>query len=52
VQEEGNTKPSLVATLLSNRSDVEGLDFEEVVKWIAGTMYNGQSVGSLKKILP
>ncbi|KAJ7886134.1 cytochrome P450 [Mycena olivaceomarginata] len=38
--EEGNTKPSLVATLLSNRSDVEGLDFEEVVKWIAGTMYN------------
>ncbi|KAF7330971.1 Cytochrome P450 [Mycena venus] len=37
--EAGNTKPSLVSTLLSNRSDVEGLDFEEIVKWTAGTMY-------------
>ncbi|KAJ7491785.1 cytochrome P450 [Mycena galericulata] len=32
-------KPSLVATLLSNRDDVEGLDYEEIVKWTAGTMY-------------
>ncbi|KAJ7159322.1 cytochrome P450 [Mycena crocata] len=37
--EAGTAKPSLVAHLLSDRSDVEGLDFEHVVKWTAGTMY-------------
>ncbi|KAJ7784872.1 cytochrome P450 [Mycena maculata] len=33
-------RPSLVASLLSDRSDVEGLDFEEILKWAASTMYD------------
>ncbi|KAJ7149461.1 cytochrome P450 [Mycena crocata] len=46
--ENGTAKPSLVTHLLSDRSDVEGLDFEHVVKWTAGTMYGGDwhGVGS------
>ncbi|KAF8173756.1 cytochrome P450 [Mycena galopus ATCC 62051] len=42
--EASSTKPSLVATLLSNKSHVEGLDFEEIVKWTAGTMYDANLV--------
>jgi hypothetical protein len=38
-QEAGTSKPSLVRNLLSNPIDVEGLDFEDVVAWTAGTMY-------------
>ncbi|KAJ7088517.1 cytochrome P450 [Mycena belliarum] len=36
---KGTAKPSLVSHLLSNRSDVEGLDFENILAWAAGTMY-------------
>ncbi|KAJ6574424.1 cytochrome P450 [Mycena capillaripes] len=39
----GTAKPSMVSTLLWNRTDVEGLYFEDVVKWTAGTMYNAGS---------
>ncbi|KAJ7232683.1 cytochrome P450, partial [Mycena rebaudengoi] len=37
--EAGTAKPSLVRNLLSNPIDVEGLDFEDVIAWTAGTMY-------------
>ncbi|KAJ7060803.1 cytochrome P450 [Mycena amicta] len=37
--ESGTASPSLVSHLLSNRTEVDGLDYDELVKWSAGTMY-------------
>ncbi|KAJ6542523.1 cytochrome P450 [Mycena vulgaris] len=36
---DGTAKPSLVSHLLSNETEVDGLDFGDVLKWTAGTMY-------------
>ncbi|KAJ7631344.1 cytochrome P450 [Mycena polygramma] len=48
--DEGTAQPSLVSRLLSDKPDVEGLDFEYVLKWTASTMYGAGAESSTATI--